>query len=470
MSGGRPEAIQIYVHRAHAWRRASVNRRIFAAMATVGAAGVLLKVVAMAKDVVVASYFGTSDAVDAFFIALTVPTFAINMITASLPVALVPAYVRVARAEGAEGARRLLSGTLVGTVALVALVSLVLVLSAPLLLPLIGANFGGEKLVLTRHLFYFLLPAVLLAGLSGILSSLLNAHERFLLAAMTPVLGPALTIVFLVAAGARWGVYSLAVGLLAGAVAELLVLAWSAFRRGLLVASRWTGWHPETRRVLEQYVPMVVGAAVMGSSPLIDQSMAASLGPGSVAALGYGSKVVAAVLSIGASALSTAIFPHLSSMVAAADWAGVRNTVRTYVRLVLAVSIPAVVVIVALSGPIVRVLYQRGAFSAEDTSVVSRVQALFALQIPFSTLGIIGVRLLSALSANRTLMWISMGNFVTNVVGNYLFMQVWGVAGIAFSTSVVYVISATVIWWCVQRRIRALEPERPDVTTATIRR
>src|SRR5215211_3198780 len=103
MGAGRPETLQLYLHRAQAWRRASVNRRIFAALATVGAAGLLLKVGAMARDVVVASYFGTSDAVDAFFIALTVPTFAINIITGSLPAALVPAYLRVSRAEGAEG-------------------------------------------------------------------------------------------------------------------------------------------------------------------------------------------------------------------------------------------------------------------------------------------------------------------------------------------------------------------------------
>jgi len=453
MGIGRSETLEPYLRRAYAWRRASVNRRIFAAMATVAAAGVLIKAAAMARDVVVASYFGTSDAVDAFFIALTVPTFAINIITGSLPAALVPAYVRVTRAEGAEGARRLVSGIFVGTVALVAVASLVLVLGAPLLLPLIGGNFGGDKLALTRHLFYFLLPAVLLAGLSGILSSLLNAHERFLLAAMTPLFGPVLTIGLLLAAGARWGVYLLAVGLLAGAVAELLVLGWSAYRRGLLAPARWTGWHPETRRVLEQYVPVVVGGAVMGSSPLIDQSMAASLGAGSVATLGYGSKVVAAALGVGTTALSTAIFPHLSSMVAAADWAGVRHTLRTYVRLVLGVSILAVLLIVALSTPIVRLLYERGAFSSDDTLAVARVQALLALQIPFFALGIIAVRLLSALRGNRVLMWVSIMNFVTNIAGNYVFMRVWGVAGIALSTSVVYAISAIVLCWSVQRRI-----------------
>jgi putative peptidoglycan lipid II flippase len=84
---------------------------------------------------------------------------------------------------------------------------------------------------------------------------------------------------------------------------------------------------------------------------------------------------------------------------------------------------------------------------------VARVQALFALQIPFYVLGIIGVRLLSATGGNRLLMWISIGNFVTNIVGNYVFMQFWGVAGIALSTSLVYVVSSVVIYAGVRRRI-----------------
>jgi putative peptidoglycan lipid II flippase len=92
-----------------------------------------------------------------------------------------------------------------------------------------------------------------------------------------------------------------------------------------------------------------------------------------------------------------------------------------------------------------------------DTQHVADIQTLFALQIPFYVLGMIGVRLLSATGANRTLMWISIGNFVTNIVGNYIFMQFWDVAGIALATSVVYMLSALALYVCVVRRIKYLE-------------
>jgi putative peptidoglycan lipid II flippase len=458
----------VSVRRFVTWQRASTNRRIFAAMMVVGTATVFGKVLAMAKDIAVASYFGTSDSVDAFFIALTVPTFAINVIAGSIPAALVPVYVQVRARDGIAEAGRLLGNVLLLAGTAIAFACLVLAVLAPILMPVVGARFGGEKLVLTRHLFLLVLPGVFISGVSGMLAGVLNAHERFLLAAVTPAFMSVLSIAFLVGAADRWGISALAIGLTTGYAAELIVLAWSVRGRHLLAAPQWAGWRrPDVQRVLGQYTPLAIGGAVMSSSPLIDQAMAASLGSGSVAQLAYGSKVVAAGLGIGATALSTAIFPHFSRMVATHDWSGVRHTLRTYSRVVLVVSVAVVLLIVALSEPLVRLLFERGHFLASDTRVVARVQALYALQIPFYVLGILGVQLLYAVGANRVLMWVSIGNFFTNIVGNYVFMRIWGVAGIAFATSMVYLLSMIVLLTAVWKRLGDLESESVPPPHAT---
>jgi putative peptidoglycan lipid II flippase len=115
--------------------------------------------------------------------------------------------------------------------------------------------------------------------------------------------------------------------------------------------------------------------------------------------------------------------------------------------------------IVVFSEPIVRLVFERGHFLASDTRAVARVQALYALQIPFYVLGILGVQLLHAISANRVIMWVGIGGFVTNVVGNYVFMRVWGVVGIAFATSLVYFLSMIVLLTAVWKRLGELERE-----------
>jgi putative peptidoglycan lipid II flippase len=338
------------------------------------------------------------------------------------------------------------------------------------MLPLVGARFGSEKLLLTRYIFWLVLPGVFISGISGILAGVLNAHERFLLAAVTPMFISIFSIAFLLGEGDSWGIYALAIGLTVGYAAELAVLAWSIRTRKLFVAPRWGSWRdPDVRAVLGQYAPLVIGGAVMSSSPMIDQAMAAALGPGSVAQLAYGSKLVTAGMGIGVTALSTAIFPHFSRMVAARQWSELRHTLRTYSRLGLVAGIAVVVVMVAFSEPLVRLFFERGQFVAADTQAVARVQALFAFQIPFYLLGIMCVQLLHAISANRVLMYVSIGNFFTNVIGNYVFMRIWGVSGIAFATSLVYLISMVVLLTAVSKRVAALERESaeagPDLHT-----
>ena len=116
-----------------------------------------------------------------------------------------------------------------------------------------------------------------------------------------------------------------------------------------------------------------------------------------------------------------------------------------------AVGIPLVLLLVFFSEPIVSILFERGAFSTQDTSLVSNIQIYYFLQIPFYVLVLLMMRLISSLKANRWLMLVASINFILNVVLNYVFMRWMGVAGIALSTSIVYVISFISFWFIIRR-------------------
>jgi len=150
-------------------------------------------------------------------------------------------------------------------------------------------------------------------------------------------------------------------------------------------------------------------------------------------------------LSVGALALSTATLPYFSRMVAANDFAGCRHTLKRYSLLVAAVTVPFTLLIIAFSRPIVRVLFQRGAFTSADTELVSWVQVCYAIQIPFYVCSMLFVRFISSIRRNDVLMYASAINLVLDVVLNLVLMRVWHVAGIALSTSIVYVISFLMI-------------------------
>ena len=436
------------------WCGVSVNRGIFGAAVTIGGLTIVVKLVAVVKELVVARAFGTSDALDAFLIAFLLPLFAINVIGGSFNSTLIPTFIKVRDKEGKEAAQRLLAGMLFWSVGLLAGVALLFALSSSWLLPLMGSGFSPQKLALTRELFFVLLPGLVVCGLSTTWSAVLNAGHKFALAALSPALTPIVILGLILAFGPAWGIHAVAAGTIGGMVLEAAVVGWALRRQGFSVVPKALRRDAALNEVIGQFAPMVAGAFLMSSSPLIDQSMAAMLGPGSVSALGYGNKVVALILSIGSLALSTAVLPYFSRMVAAGDWAGVRHTLRTYVRLMLIATLILAAVLVVCAEPIVRVLFERGSFTAKDTRVVAVVTACFALQIPFYVAGILGVRLLNALGMSRSIMLICAANLVVNVLGNLLLMRWMGVAGIALSASLVYLVSGVQVFWVVRRELQ----------------
>jgi putative peptidoglycan lipid II flippase len=113
----------------------------------------------------------------------------------------------------------------------------------------------------------------------------------------------------------------------------------------------------------------------------------------------------------------------------------------------------------------VRLVFQRGAFQAEDTLLVARIQQMYLLQVPFFVLGILGVRMLVALSKNHLLTIMAVVNLIVNVVGNLVFMRWFGVSGIALSTSVVYMVSMSMILILVARNLAQPQPEKASAQT-----
>jgi putative peptidoglycan lipid II flippase len=441
---------------AAAWQRGSVHRQVFSAAVIVAVFTFVAKVASAAKEMLVAHRFGTSTDVDAFLLALLMPSFAISVVASSLRTALIPTYVDVREHDGPAAAQRLLSSSLVLGLGLMAGAALVLVLVVPSALPLFARGFSADAVRLTTLLSYWLIPSVILAGVTTVGSAVLHAHQRFTVPSAAPLAIPAFAVVALLAGGRAWGIHALAVGMAIGFVVEAAVIVVAVRREGVSLVPRWRGMTPAVRKVIGQYWPMVAGTLVMGSNPVVDSIMAATLGPGSVAALGYGGKVNSLILAVGASSVAAAVLPHFSRLAAQRDWAGLRRTTRAYAALLIALTVPLTLALLWLSEPIARLLFERGAFTASDTVLVGRIQAFYFVATPIGFAGVLFVRVIIATKATRFLMWLSVVNATVNVLANYAFSRYLGVAGIALSTSLVGILSPLVAFAYASRRLRHL--------------
>jgi putative peptidoglycan lipid II flippase len=208
----------------------------------------------------------------------------------------------------------------------------------------------------------------------------------------------------------------------------------------------------------------------MSATTITDQTMAAWLPSGSVSALNYGNKVSALLVGVGSVALSTTLLPHLSQMVAREEWEAIRLLLRQVARWIIAVTLPATLMFVLLAEPIVRLLYERGAFTSANTTIVASVQSAYLLQLPVHLLGILYVRLISALRANRFLTISAAICVVANVVLDIVFMRLYGVSGIALATAAIYSVSCCILGVAAYRSLSSAEKlarARADLAVAT---
>jgi putative peptidoglycan lipid II flippase len=433
----------------------SVNRRIFSAAATIAVLTLMVKVAGMAKEMIVAAWFGTGDEMDAFLIAFLLPTYVMNVAAGSLSAALIPTQIEVRERQGDLAAERLFRSVSAFSGAFFFVTMLLLALLGPFVLPYLCSGFSPEKMALVQKLFMLLLPTIIITGFATNWEALLNVGERFGMAAIAPAAVSVGTLAMIWICGHQWGIYALAAGTLVGSLLQLAMLGSSLKRRGFAIWPAWHGMDANVKKVIDQYVPMIAGSLLFCSTILVDQAMASTLAPGSVSTLNYGNKLVALAVGLGTAALGTAVLPHFSRMTALQDWSGIRHTLKTYTWLILGVTVPATAVAMYLSTPLAAILFQRGNFTAQDTLAVSWVQQMFFLQIPFYSLSLLYVRMISSLKGNRIVMWGAFFGFCVNIAMNFVLMRVMGVAGLALSTSLVYLFmclfTAVMLLRCLRR-------------------
>ncbi len=441
-------------------RSFNINRAIFRAAILVGAAGIFVKILATFKEVAVASVYGRSDAMDAFLAAALIPSLLVNLISESMNQALVPTLVRVREQEGRERAQQLLSSSMLSMCVLLAAASAIMALAARGFFPLIASHFGPAKLTLAVHLFYGLLPLVLITGIATNCTAVLNTVDRFAVPALAPMVISIAIICGALFLGGRLGIWAVVWSTLIGSLLHAGLVAWMMQRHGYRFRLRWYGMDEPTREVAGQYGPVLLSSVVSSGGLLVDQAMAAMLIAGSVSALVYANRFVSVVLTLLAGAISTAVVPYLSKMIAYRDWNGCRDTLRTWVRLTALISVPIAVLMIVFAHPIVRVALEHGKFGPRDTAVVASVLAMYAIQIPFFVVSRVYYRFVVAMRRTDLILVCGIVNLGLDIVLNIVLMRWFGVAGIALATSLWTVSTFFYLWyWSRKLLARAVAEE-----------
>ena len=359
----------------------SEKRQIARAAGVVSVVTVVSRITGLLRDVVVGYFFGAGLGADAFFVAYRIPNLLRRLVAeGATTAAFIPIFTGYLTTESRRDANRV-AQILFTTMALILLVVTILgiALAGPLT-RLFAPGFEAVpgKLELTVSLTRMVFPYIFLIGLVAATMGVLNSLREFTAPAMSPVVMNLVMVAAVPLLARPLGIYSLAVAVVIGGVAQLVSQLPAMVRHGVPLAPRWEPRHPAVARLGALMLPTVFGSAVYQINVLVSTMFASLLPSGSVSYLWYAERLFEFPLGVFAVALSTAALPSFAAL-AKRDMAEFRDTVIFALRMVNVIALPAAIGLVLIADPITSVLFQRGQFGpaeAQQTAVAVRFFAL----------------------------------------------------------------------------------------------
>jgi len=435
------------------------------------------RILGLARDVVLAFFFGAGHAMDAYNIAYRIPNLLRDLFAeGAMSAAFVPTFTRYLTGRSRDEAWRL--GNVVLNTLLVITLALVvagMVFAGPLVGLLAGAYRAEPgKFELTVFLSRILMPFLTLVAVAAACMGMLNALRRFFVPALSPAMynvGTIVTVLTLVPVFTWLGIrpiIAVAVGSLAGGLGQVAI-QWPLLRREGFRYRFVLDWHDEgLREVARLMLPAVIGLAAVQVNLMVNSFLAAGEGKGAVSWLQYAFRLMYMPIGLFGVSIATAVLPSISRHAAESDFAALRGTLSNGLRTMLMLNVPATAGLIALAVPIVELLFQRGQFLPADTAATAAAVVFYAPGLVGYSAVKIAAPSFYALRESRVPVMVSIATMLLNVVLNLALVRVIGFRGLALGTALASIVNAVLLLWLLRRRIGGIDGRRLAVAVAKI--
>jgi putative peptidoglycan lipid II flippase len=431
------------------------------------------RIAGLVREIVAASYYGVYGPMSAFTIAFQVPNLVRALFAdAALQPAFVPIFTEQLEKKNYREAFRLASTLLLLVTLVLGAITALFVLVAPLIMPIFAPGFEGELLDLTITLSQVLFPILILLGVSGVVVGILNSYDRFGAFAISPLFWNltiiAVTVFLAPSFHGQNRIYAYAIGILVGTVVQLAIPAFDL--RNTPFKFEWSfEWrNRDVRRVLLLMLPVTISLGLINFNMLINSLFGSLVSEQSPAAIDKAFRIYQLPQGVFSVAIATVLFPTLARFAARGELENLRATMANGMRQILFVLVPAAAAVLVLSVPMIRLIYQRGEFTPEQTTLVATALFWFAFSLPTNGLYLLQTR--TFFSLQRPWMATGLAGFdlVVSTLGALLLYKPFGtggiVAGTGIGTSAAVVAQAVVL----RREFDGLELRRLFATTVKI--
>ena len=419
---------------------------------------VLSRIMGYFRDVLQAYFLGTSGSADAFTIAYVIPNL-LRRLTGegAMTAAFVPVFTQLKEDKKKEEIWNFANCFFYDLTLIMASLTVIGILLAPVLVKVIAIGFGGVPgkweltIILTRIMF----PYMFLISLAALAMAILNSFRKFFVPAFTPVLFnlAIISAALLFATRAEEPAYVFAAGVVIGGVFQLAFQLPLLWKKGMRFKFGLSFKHPAVKKVGKLMIPGIFGVGISQINFALSRILASSLEEGSVSSLYYAGRVQELTLGVFSIALSIALLPTFSEMVAKKDIPSLKRMLVFSTKLIVFVTAPAMVGLLILNRQIIEVLFQRGAFDAQSTTMSAACLFYFALGLPFLS----GVKIFApafySLKDTKTPVIVAFFVMISYLTLSFVLMGSMRVAGIALALSVSTLINFISLFILLERKI-----------------
>ncbi len=396
----------------------------------------LSKIIGYTREVLVAYYFGATAKTDAFLIAFLVPSMVLGLIAGGIQIVIIPLYTEKKKIS-LQRAHLFVNQVFLITVFFLIVLSALMYLFPTFFIKIVAYGFKGNRLSLAVYFMRYLIIFGFFNVFIGFFTGLYQAEKQFLYPALIGLIGNSFIPIMLIALTPLIGINSWTVAEIAFSTfsffAMFIILRW---KRGFFgeFALKHIDWK-EMAHFANLLFPIILTSSLFTINNIVDKTVASSLSTGSIAILNFAQKIYLIPFGLLIAPLNISTYPTLSSLAASKNYKGYANLFQQSITLILFVMIPISVLFIVLSQPIIRILFQHGAFTSKDTVATAFTVSMYSIGLFMIAANDFLRRVFFSFKNTKTPLYISSVIVSINVVGDIVLSRFLGVVGIALATS-----------------------------------
>lgn len=425
---------------------------------------ILSKVLGFGRELVLGATYGTSIYSDIYITSFNIPTVLFSVVGMALSTTFIPLYYENEKIGGFRKATQFTNNIFNIVLIIGILLSLIVYIFAEQVVKLFAVGFTGQTLMLAVNFTRVIIFGGIFMGLSSIMSSIIQIKGNFIIPGMIGIPYNIILIISIILA-AKINIILLPIGALIAISSQFLFQLPFAYKNGYRYKPLLDIKDDYVKKAIYLVAPVIIGVAVNQINTMIDRTLASTLVEGSISALNYANRLNGFVMGMFITTIGVVIYPMLSKISNNENKDDFINIVSKSINSVVLLIMPITIGAIVLATPIVKLLFQRGAFDDRATSMTAIALIFYSGCILGFGLRQILEKVFYSLKDTKIPMINGVVAISINIALNLIFVRFMGYAGLAFATSISSIICAVLLFISLKKKIGYFGQDKVIKTT-----